>query len=117
MIRRYRRCQTRKDRPVWNRTTRPVSHTRATVEGWWDSSHQLATHHTALHSGRQTVPSLISRRFLPSARARRGWIPPSCDLGPAAPARSLEQRGFQRLCLGVTICLSPMSGEITTREV
>jgi hypothetical protein len=65
------------------------------------SSHQPATHHIALHSDHQNVPSLTFRISLLYAPTRRVWIPPSCV--PRPPVPSPEQHGPRRLYLEVPI--------------
>jgi hypothetical protein len=113
MTRRRHRCRTRKDRPVSSRTA-TISPVVRHGKGLGGRISRLPTEHqTVLRSSRQSVPSLAFRRFLPSARGRRAWIPPSFGLGPPAPSR--EQRGHERLCLEVPIYSASVSGEVTRK--
>ena len=105
--RRHHRCRTRKDRPVSSRTA-TVSPIVRHSEGLGEISRLPTEHQTVLRSSRQSVPSLAFRRFLPSARELRAWIPPYFGLRPPAPSH--EQRETERLCLEAPIYSASMSG-------
>lgn len=109
MTRRHRRCRTRKGRPVSSRTA-TVSLIVRHSQGLGEISRLPTEHQTVLRSSRQSVPSLAFRRFLPSARELRAWIPPSFGLRPPAPSH--EQREPERLCLEAPIYSASVNGEV-----